>query len=208
MAAALNVTKLWVSKAITSSVLYGRALCPFANKTVNSTPSKLKLTLSSSSCEDTLLSELKTELGLLFPVDGSSPVHETTLLVVPHMFEKNYRDMIRFSWKIMEAINTDKRYFEKAQVVNFHPHAVTSLMAMEAPEQGHEYAIRAPYPTFHLLRESDLLNVIQNSGYPQPELIPNRNAALLQELGADECKRRFESLRAEAGEDCVENKGQ
>jgi len=196
---ALKLTKLWVQKAITSSALYGRALCPFANKTVNSVPSKLRISLSSSISEDDLLAEVKSEIGMLIPADSSQPPHETTLLVVPQMFERNYHDMIKFSWKIMEAINSEESYMQKVQVVTFHPVAVTSLMALEAPEEGHEYAIRSPHPTFHLLREEDILDVIKNSNYPQPELIPNRNSAMLQELGADECKKRFHSLFVDAG---------
>lgn len=206
--AVLNVTKLWVSKAITSSALYGRALCPFAKKVVDSTPSRLKISVSSSVNEDDLLAEVKSELNSLFPPDPSTVQHHTTLLVAPNLFQNNYRSMIHFSWKIMEAINSDARYQQKLQVVTFHPAAVTSLLAMDAPAEAFEYALRAPHPTFHLLREEDILDVVQNSNYPQPELIPYRNAALLRELGADECEQRFKSLLSEAEADTtkLENK--
>ena len=80
------------------------------------------------------------------------------------------------------------------KVVNFHPEAVHSLYSASALEDGSSFSIRSPLPTFHLLREEDVLAAVAHSGYPQPELIPARNAVSLSELGEAECRRRFQGL--------------
>lgn len=79
-------------------------------------------------------------------------------------------------------------------MVNFHPEAVHSLYATGAMEDGSEYSIRSPLPTFHFLREEDILAAVGDARYPEPELIPERNAAALRKLGPDECRRRLASL--------------
>ena len=54
------------------------------------------------------------------------------------------------------------------QVVLFHPRAVHSLYEQAdcGRESATNYSIRSPYPTFHFLRERDILAAI-TSGYPQ-----------------------------------------
>lgn len=79
------------------------------------------------------------------------------------------------------------------QVVNFHPEAVHSLYEQNGAANATDYTIRSPYPTFHLLRESDVLTAIAGS-YPSPELIPSRNAVALRGIGSRECARRFQSF--------------
>jgi len=81
------------------------------------------------------------------------------------------------------------------QVVNFHPAAVHSLYSQSALEDGSDFSIRSPLPTFHLLREEDVLAAVADSGYPSPELIPTRNAVALRSLGAAECQQRFLGLQ-------------
>ncbi|CAD7967179.1 unnamed protein product [Amoebophrya sp. A25] len=49
-------------------------------------------------------------------------------------------------------------------------------------EDPRNFTIRSPFPTYHLLRESDVLAAVQ-SGYPQPEEIPARNAARFRKKG-------------------------
>ena len=78
------------------------------------------------------------------------------------------------------------------KVVTFHPKAVHSLYSLDGAEDGGEFSIRSPHPTFHLLREADVLAAV--AGYSRPELIPSRNAAALRNLGPAECGRRFQSL--------------
>jgi hypothetical protein len=81
---------------------------------------------------------------------------------------------------------------EELQLVLFHPLAVHSLYEQEPDQEGDYYdasystkaknfALRSPFPTFHFLRTKDIVTAIAG-GYPQPELIPERNAARLQVL--------------------------
>lgn len=94
------------------------------------------------------------------------------------------------------------------QVVNFHPKAVHSLYVQEGEEDGSEHTIRSPLPTFHLLREADVLSAVagpvplsssssqatKGAAASFAELVPSRNAAALRQLGPTECGRRFKSL--------------
>ena len=76
-------------------------------------------------------------------------------------------------------------------IVNFHPKATHSLYATSSfgdydgkvQEDPKSFTIRSPYPTIHLLRESDILKVVQENVYPNPELIPDNNARKLEALG-------------------------
>lgn len=79
------------------------------------------------------------------------------------------------------------------QVVNFHPKAVHSLYSMNGAEDGCDFSIRSPHPTFHLLREADVLAAVTGP-YAAPELIPTRNAVALRKIGPVECEKRFQTL--------------
>lgn len=186
-----KIARRWLMEAIVSKKLYGRALCPFAASVVNS--KKLRMNICDSTHEDILMTTVEKELTLLCPDKTEHTIDkpETTLIVVPHLFHNNYRSMIHFSWKIMDYISSSEHYREKMQVVNFHPNGMHSLFSeIDCPS---DYTIRSPYPIFHLLREEDILKAV-NSSYPQPEEIPSRNSMMLQDLGIDECRKRFDSL--------------
>ena len=188
-----HATRKWLMQAIVSKNMYGKALCPFASSVVNR--NGLRLSICNERDESKLLDCVKSELNLIYPAltsvnTESSP--ETTLIVVPHMFENSYRSMIHTSWKIMEIVSSVDRFKGRVQVVNFHPQAVHSLFS-EMPDNPSDYTIRAPYPVFHLLREEDILKAVQSS-YPSPEEIPSRNAKHMYELGIHACQRRFQGL--------------
>mmetsp|Transcript_10085 Transcript_10085/g.15785 ORF Transcript_10085/g.15785 Transcript_10085/m.15785 type:complete len:84 (+) Transcript_10085:296-547(+) len=62
-----------------------------------------------------------------------------------------------------------------------------------------DYALRSPHPTFHFLREKDVLAALQ-SGYPNPEEIPARNAVKLDQVGLAELRRGWAEMKEEGGE--------
>lgn len=90
------------------------------------------------------------------------------------------------------------------QVVLFHPKAVHSLYGEQPPtadggEGGAaaDFSIRSPFPTFHFLRESDIMAAV-TSGYPQPEQIPGRNARKLAALGSARLRAQWQALVVDA----------
>ena len=166
-----KATKRWLTDVIVSPALYGRALCPFAAGPFHRKPlSKLRISVTECSEEEELLQLVRDELDFLFPAGvPAGDVPETTLLVAPNHFQNDYRAMVHFSWNIMSHITSSAHLNQKVQVVNFHPQAVHSLMDIGGFEDGSSFSIRSPFPTFHFLREGDILKAVQ-SGYPNPEV--------------------------------------
>ena len=106
---------------VVSGDLYQRPLCPFASKPWKQ--DKVKLVVSDSTCEEKLLQSISLELEVLFPstplapsCKTSSPAPDTTLIIAPLLFQNDYRQMIHFSWKVMEHISTQSHLIEKVQV--------------------------------------------------------------------------------------------
>lgn len=103
----------------------------------------------------------------------------------------------------------------RLQLVFFHPEARHSLyaeqsesydeasdhsdVAMSTISDPRDLSIRAPYPTVHLLREIDVMAAAR-SGYPQPELIPERNAAKLRALGEAEARIKWQKSFSDCNE--------
>lgn len=54
------------------------------------------------------------------------------------------------------------------------------------PDDAENYTNRSPYPVLHLLREDSLERAIAN--YPNVDDIPERNIALMNELGTAKLK--------------------
>eukprot|EP00602_Paraphysomonas_sp_CaronLab_P004322 CAMPEP_0185031068 /NCGR_PEP_ID=MMETSP1103-20130426/18323_1 /TAXON_ID=36769 /ORGANISM="Paraphysomonas bandaiensis, Strain Caron Lab Isolate" /LENGTH=97 /DNA_ID=CAMNT_0027566441 /DNA_START=240 /DNA_END=533 /DNA_ORIENTATION=- len=82
----------------------------------------------------------------------------------------------------------------RVQVVNFHPLAQAQLYG---PSDAADYKNRSPFPTFHLLREEDIMKAVEQSRYPNIEKIPSRNSVFLRDMGLHEVKRRFDTLVAD-----------
>ena len=66
------------------------------------------------------------------------------------------------------------------QVASFHPHYQFADTQFDDVEN---YTNRSPFPMLHLLREDSLEKAIDS--HPDVDGIPERNVALMQELGRD-----------------------
>ncbi|MGB2109620.1 MAG: DUF1415 family protein, partial [Marinobacter vinifirmus] len=69
------------------------------------------------------------------------------------------------------------------QIASFHP---DYQFAETDPGAAENYTNRSPYPMLHLLREASLEAAID--GYPDVDGIPDRNIALMNELGAEKMR--------------------
>ncbi|MFY9179893.1 MAG: DUF1415 family protein, partial [Venatoribacter sp.] len=69
------------------------------------------------------------------------------------------------------------------QIASFHP---DYQFGGTEPDAAENYTNRSPYPTLHLLREDSLERAIAD--YPNVGDIPERNIALMNELGTEKLK--------------------
>jgi hypothetical protein len=107
-----------------------------------------------------------------------SPTHETTLIVYGNQsWTADFRQFVRLSWRMQqEALGSEagdiaSSLSKEVQIVVFHPQAVHQTYS-EGPTSASDYTIRSPYPTLHLLRESDVLRAVRS--HPNPQVM-NRN---------------------------------
>eukprot|EP00933_Yihiella_yeosuensis_P004708 TRINITY_DN109106_c0_g1_i1.p1 TRINITY_DN109106_c0_g1~~TRINITY_DN109106_c0_g1_i1.p1 ORF type:complete len:279 (+),score=17.42 TRINITY_DN109106_c0_g1_i1:51-887(+) len=139
-------------------------------------------------------------------------IPESTLLVIKSAesiagdgslnFLSDFRDFYRCSWQLQTKIHT-RGLEEQIQIVLFHPQATHSMYETaeesytgpDSEEAGSElepatvtdpsnFLIRSPFPTFHLLRETDVLKAIKGYGGPErAETIPARNKERFRKMG-------------------------
>jgi uncharacterized protein len=107
---------------------------------------------------------------------------ETTLVIVPDGLGEfaDYLGMLR---NVEDALS-EAGLEGVLQIASFHP---DYRFEGAAPDDPANYTNRAPYPMFHLIREAGLAAALES--YAAPERIPERNAALLRELGLDAVRR-------------------
>jgi hypothetical protein len=79
------------------------------------------------------------------------------------------------------------------QVVNFHPQALHDLYTEGSTPDASNFSVRSPHPTFHLLREEDLLKAGLSYG-PKIDDIPEKNADKLRGMGYGECEKVWKEL--------------
>ena len=186
----LAATAKWLE-----TIVVHQKLCPFAAPLLNT--DKLRIVdvgdMKSENIVQTVINEAESLLSQSTP-------HETTLLVLDeNKTTHSYRDFVRLSWTLQEqAFDPDN-----IQLVLFHPRATHQTYGSGC-DSAADYTIRSPYPTLHLLRQCDLLEAVQ-SKYPGLEYLPVRNAAKLQAIGLDNCRRRLDACYETDGGDTNSN---
>jgi hypothetical protein len=173
--AVVEATRRWVEGTVV-----GLNLCPFAAAPVKA--GRIRYVVCPESEREGIyraaLNEFETLYGL------REEVAEASLLIVPHglaSFEV-YLDMLQ----TLEAVIPEAGLEGVFQVASFHPEYRFEGCDEEDPSN---YTNRSPYPMFHLIREGSLEQALRS--YPEPELIPERNMALLQEMGLEALQRRL-----------------
>ena len=157
----------WVDKAV-----IGLNLCPFAKGSVGK--GRLQVTVSAAQTEEEALQAVHDELVAL--ASCALEERETTLLVFPAMFD----DFLYFNdfAGAAEEILADLELEGVLQIATFHPRY--QFDGTEEDDIGNA-TNQAPYPTLHLLREDSIDRAVDT--YPDVEGIPDRNMALLEEMG-------------------------
>lgn len=150
-------------------------LCPFAKREL--VKDRVRFVVSEATDQIALLADLQLELQRL---DSDSAI-ETTLLIHPRILTDfyDYNDFLDEADTLLEHLDYDGKF----QVASFHP---DYQFGGTEPEDAENYTNRAPYPVLHLLREASLEHAIES--YPDTDKIPERNIALMNEMGAEKLK--------------------
>ncbi|MFM2485399.1 DUF1415 domain-containing protein [Celerinatantimonas yamalensis] len=101
---------------------------------------------------------------------------ETSLLVLPKMLD-DFGDYLDFV-ELAEQLLSEQGYEGVYQLATFHP---DYCFAGCNVDDVTNYTNRSPYPMLHLLREASLEQAIEH--YGDTNAIPERNVALLKEMG-------------------------
>jgi len=166
----INATRKWVE-----DVVVGYNLCPFAKREL--VKNRVRFTVTNAGNEDDLLQALHAELQRL----EDEPEIETTLLIHPDVLQDfyAYNEFLDAADALLAYLELEGVY----QIASFHP---DYQFADTEPGAAENYTNRSPYPMLHLLREASLEAAID--GYPNVDGIPDRNIALMNELGAEKMR--------------------
>ena len=173
-----KATRQWLEE-----IVIGLNLCPFARRELVS--NRVRFVVSAADSEDALLMELQAELRFL---EEHSDI-ETTLLVHPGVLTDfdDYNDFLAAADGLLELLELEGIY----QVASFHP---DYRFAGTGPEYAENYTNRSPFPMLHLLREASVERALDT--HPDPDAIPERNIALMEELGAEEMRQRLSRIHS------------
>ena len=159
------------------TLVVGLNLCPFAKREL--VKDRVRFSVSAASDEWQLMADLEDELKLL----EENPAIETTMLIHPLVLGDfaAYNQFLNLADRLLDQLKLRGIF----QIASFHPQYV---FAGSNANDVENFTNRAPYPLLHLLREASLERAIAN--YADAELIPERNMALMRELG----RNRLEAL--------------
>lgn len=163
----VTAVRRWVDQ-----VVVGLDLCPFAASPLRA--GTVRLVGSRAAEPEEVLAEVLLEAeGLRTGGAGT-----TTLLVLPRHGRDfdDFLDLVAASEDLLAHTGLS----EHVQLAHFHPDYV---FADAEPEDPANATNRAPWPTLHLLRVTDVAQAIAQHG--ATEEIPQRNAALLRRLARD-----------------------
>ena len=161
----LSAVQKWVR-----SVVVDLNLCPFAKRELAT--DRIRFVLSEATLPEQLLMRLQDELELL---ERNSDI-ETTVLVHPQILQKfdDYNQFLELGDGLIKQLGFEGVF----QIASFHPNYQFAGTETNDPEN---YTNRSPYPLLHILREASLSVAIDS--YPDVDQIPDRNIALMNEMG-------------------------
>ena len=145
-------------------------LCPFAKQELIN--NRVRFQVSDATTSEQLLLDMSEELIFL---NLTSQI-ETSLLIHPDVLQDfhDYNQFLDSADLLLQEMNLEGDY----QIASFHP---DYQFAETQQDDAANYTNRAPYPLLHIIREKSLERAIAH--YPDPDGIPRRNIALLNQLG-------------------------
>ena len=166
---AIEQTRQWVEK-----IVIKHNFCPFAAKPFQQ--NKIRFAVSNAKNKKDLVDDLVNELALLR--DTSPDETETSVLVLTSCLSdfEEYNQFLDIADAIVDEMNLQG----EIQIASFHP---DYQFADLSEDDVRNYTNRSIYPMFHLIREASVEQARKH--YPDVEQIPERNMALLEEMGLD-----------------------
>lgn len=163
------------------TMVVGMNLCPFAKRELVN--NRVRFITTEATTEEELLLTLQDELELL----NTDRSIETTLLIHPSVLQDFYdfNDFLNFADSLLLEMKLEGIY----QIASFHP---DYQFGGTEPDDAENYTNRSPYPVLHLIREESLERAI--ASHPDVDAIPERNIALMNELGQDKLKALLEGF--------------
>ncbi|WP_136247824.1 DUF1415 domain-containing protein [Halomonas borealis] len=173
----LEATRAWVE-----TFVVGLEVCPFAGREVNR--DAVRYVAVDATDPAAALMRLMEECWHL----DEHPQAETTLMVLDSGLEDfdDYLDALGMA----EALLAEQGYEGVYQLASFHPHYAFEGEAEDSPRN---FTNRSPWPMWHLIREAGLERALAH--YPDPEAIPERNAALMETKGHEALAASLAALR-------------
>lgn len=174
----VEVTQRWLWQVI---VKYN--ICPFARQEIEA--QRINYQVCKATAVEDILATVVAECKFL----DEHPEVATALVIVPDALAdfSDYLDTLDLANQLLRL----EGYEGVFQLASFHP---AYCFAGEPEDDPANYTNRAPYPIFHILREDELAEVLDN--FDQPELIPERNIAFARRKGAAFFERLLHKIKA------------
>ncbi|ANF57664.1 DUF1415 domain-containing protein [Halotalea alkalilenta] len=161
----LRQTRDWITR-----IVVGLDLCPFARRELDA--GRVRYRAVDGGDFALALAALDEEVRLL---DEDETISTTVIVLVDRTLDfDTYLDWLELAERWLAMAGYEGIY----QIASFHPDY--RFEGSPASDPAH-LTNRAPWPLFHLLREQQLEQAL--ACFPHPERIPERNVALLRELG-------------------------
>lgn len=166
-AAIIESVRHWLT-----TMVVGMNLCPFAKREL--VRNRVRFSVTDAMTKSGLIQALKTELDCL----DQDALIETTLLIHPQVLGNfhDYNEFLAEADDFLVMLEMEGVY----QIASFHP---DYQFGGTKPDDAENYTNRSPVQMLHLLREDSLEKAIGD--YPDVENIPERNIALMNELGVE-----------------------
>ncbi|GEK74589.1 MULTISPECIES: DUF1415 domain-containing protein [Halomonas] len=178
----LEATRAWVE-----TFVVGLEVCPFAGREV--TRDSIRYVEVDATDPAAALMKLMEECWHL----DEHAETETTLMVLSEGLADfdDYLDALGMA----EALLEEQGYEGIYQLASFHPDYEFEGEAGDSPRN---FTNRSPWPMWHLIREAGLERALAH--YPDPEAIPERNAALMEAKGHQALAASLAALRGASGQ--------
>lgn len=164
-------------------------LCPFARPLIASPA--LRITVCDGDNLEQLHLAFLSELDMI--QQSSQQQVATSLLAMPNALTdfNDYLDFLEHAERLVEEAGLEGII----QLASFHPHY---LFDGEDPQSPSHFSNRSPWPLIHFLREEMVSDALDNVA--NPEQIPQRNIELLEGMGREAVKARWDALTEGGGQ--------
>ena len=175
---AADLIQQWVEKMVV-----GLNLCPFAAPEVRN--ETIRYAVSDATDFEMAVRDFLIELERIQRAEEEEL--STSLVTFTHMaadFEQ-FLDLLDLCQSVLEQAGLEGVF----QLASFHPQYCFGGVA---EDDISNWTNRAPFPTIHIIREGQMARVLTH--YKNPDEIPERNMALMEELGREGLIERFQPL--------------